>query len=210
MQTNPDDVTSRTEAQAKQEAADREAEYERERADQLRHLERSQFRFFVHLGLLMLALTLMLFSLIFIAGAGAQPFQDGCGRYLQRAADTTDAEVAFASLDHAIRYAEANGLTRGHSFYPPTPANDVGAWYARLRGARAKIAALTPATPYLERREAFIRLRATLLDPAPPGRLRIPKYAELHPYQYRVWGVQVGSAVLAVLTLYRLRRPGLL
>lgn len=210
MQTNPDDVAYGPKTQAEQEAADRQAEYERERAEQAKRSERSRLLFFIHIGLLMLAVTQMCFSAIFLSGPGAQPFENGCARYLQRAVDTTDAEVAFASLDHAIRYAEANGLTRGHSFYPPRPANDVGAWYARLRAARAEIAALTPTAPYLERRAAFTRLRTTLLDPAPPGRLRIPEYAELHPYQYRAWGLLLGSAILAALTGYRLRRPGLI
>ncbi len=203
MESNSEGDAERPKMPTEQEIEDLENEGKRWRRSEARHL--------IHLVVLLLSFAGVALSVLYVTGLGGQRFEQGCGRYLQRAVDTTDAEVAIASLDHAIHYAEVNGLTRGHSFHPPTSMNDVvGLWYGRLKRARADIAALTPTSPYLERREAFARLRAALLDPAPPGRLRIPEYAELHPYQYRSWGVLIGCSFLACLMLFRLRHPGLI
>lgn len=115
-------------------------------------------------------------------------FEAGYTQHLQRAVTVADPEEVLVALGHAIRYAEANGLTQGNTSDPPTPANDLLAWQRVLISSTASVVALPSDASVTERRLVLGRIREALVDPASGG-LRMPEGLNLYPHQraYLYW-----------------------
>ncbi len=105
--------------------------------------------------------SLSLAFVLLMAGGGVsdvrlQPFSRQYVQPLQTAVISTDPEAVLLSLQRAIRYAEANGLTHGDA---SQPSSDLLTWHRTLIAAAAEVATLTPTTPIEERRRVLARVR---------------------------------------------------
>jgi hypothetical protein len=92
-------------------------------------------------------------------------FDRNCGGYLKRAADANVVNMAKVELDRALVYIEFKGLTNGYtSVFYRTPDEDLGFWYQNIKSALAELNTLGDDTSTLEKSNALIKLRETLLD----------------------------------------------
>lgn len=92
-------------------------------------------------------------------------FNVNCGGHLKRAADSSTIEMAKKELDVAIAYLEKEGLTEGYtSVIYKTPNEDIGFWYSNLKSASEELGAISSSATTLEKSNALMKLRETLLD----------------------------------------------
>ena len=92
-------------------------------------------------------------------------FNQNCGGYLKRAADANVINMAKVELNRALVYIEAKGLTNGYtSVFFRTPDEDLEFWYQNIKSALTELNTLGEDTSTLEKSNALIKLRETLLD----------------------------------------------
>jgi hypothetical protein len=92
-------------------------------------------------------------------------FDQNCGGYLKRSADSNSIEMAKGELLKGIKYLEQNGDTLGYtSIIYRTPDEDVGFWYHNLKSAYKQLDEITATTTELEKTNVLMKLRETLLD----------------------------------------------
>jgi hypothetical protein len=129
--------------------------------------------------------------LIFLLGASLYQdyrFNRDCGDYLKLAADAPTVERADEFLGKAIAFIEKTGRTSGNSaiiFKKPT--DDMGTWYGQLKGSKEtteKILAKGDAATQLERDNALMKIRETVLDQGKDGEsVTTPSWISLVPHQ---------------------------
>lgn len=118
-------------------------------------------------------------------------FDRDCGDYLKLAADAPTVERADGFLSKAIAYLDRTGRTAGNSaIIFKTPENDVGIWYGQLKAAHETtitILAKKPDATQLERDNALMKIRETLLDQGETGTVvTAPAHISIVPYQVAI------------------------
>lgn len=123
-------------------------------------------------------------------------FDRGCQGYLKRAADANTVELALKQMEIAIKYIEEKNLTEGYtSILYKTPDEDIGYWYANLKAATEELRKVKPEATLLEKSNALMKLRETLLDDSQTGvKVTVPPGISVYPHNtfYAIWGT-IGS-----------------
>lgn len=89
----------------------------------------------IHIGILALA-----FLIFIITAVKKYSFETKCFSHLQKAVTTNDVKIASNELNAAINYLECNKLTKGNTgIFKKEEANDIGAWYNRLKEMQEKL-----------------------------------------------------------------------
>lgn len=97
-------------------------------------------------------------------------YNQNCGGYLKRAADSNTVDQAKEQLKIAITYMENNNLTSGYtSVLWKTPDEDVGFWYKNIKTAYDELEKISPDASQLEKTNVLMKLRETLLDNGESG-----------------------------------------
>ena len=111
-------------------------------------------------------------------------FNINCKGHLKRAADSNTVEMAKKELDIAIEYLEKEGLTEGYtSVIYKTPDEDIEFWYSNLKSASQELAELPNDAPALEKSNALMKLRETIMDQGEKGeRVTAPAGISRYPY----------------------------
>lgn len=135
-------------------------------------------------------------------------FKSNCGDYLKLAGDAPTVEKANVFLGKAINYLEQKDKTSGNSaFIFRTPANDVGIWYGQLTGAKAIADSLIKNGTSLEKSNALMKIRETVLDQGEKGTVvTLPTKIASFPYQWPMliwWIVTVLLVVIPIIILAR-------
>jgi len=90
--------------------------------------------------------------------------------HLKRAADANTVPLAISELSVALQNLHERGIRDGYtSVLYRTPDEDVGFWTANLNGSLAELRSLPATTSTLEKSNALIKLRETLLDHGAQG-----------------------------------------
>jgi hypothetical protein len=111
------------------------------------------------------------------------------GGHFGRAAAANTIEIAQEELATGIAYIEAHGMTSGYtSIFYETPDENVGFYYKNLIASQAELRSLSSSTSTLEKSNALLKLRETLLQE--DGRLDEPSGISLFPNNalYALWG----------------------
>lgn len=111
-------------------------------------------------------------------------FNVNCRGHLKRAADSNTAEMAKQELDVALSYLEKEGLTDGYtSVIYKTPDEDIGFWYSNLKAASEELGAIDSNATILEKSNALMKLRETLLDQGEKSEtVTVPDGISRYPY----------------------------
>ena len=127
-------------------------------------------------------------------------FNQNCGGYINRAADSNSIEMAKAELLRAIIYLENKGDTIGYtSVLWRTPDEDIGFWYHNLKSSYKQLDEINPQATELEKTNVLMKLRETLLDDSGDSGDEITKPAGISKYPHNAfWGI---VTVFAVITL---------
>src|SRR3989339_919862 len=144
----------------------------------------------------MKTLLAIIFTLLFIAWGVAMTFNSimfnrGCGGYLKRAADANTTKLATENLEIAVKYAKDNGLTSGYtSIVYRTPDEDVGFWYDNLKESLKELQSTSPDASRLEKTNALMKLRETLLDSGQSTSVTAPAGISRYPHNgfLALWG----------------------
>lgn len=111
-------------------------------------------------------------------------FDRGCGGYLKQAADSNTVETARERLGIAVKWAKENKLTDGFtSVVYRTPDEDIGFWFRNISEAEADLRQIPPNAGVLERSNALLKLRETLVDNSRNGTsVTVPFGISRYPY----------------------------
>ena len=105
--------------------------------------------------------------------------------HLQKAVTTNDVKIASNELNAAINYLECNKLTKGNTgIFKKEEANDIGAWYSKLKEAQAKLEELSNSTyiSAIETNEALTNLKEMFATSN-----GMPNNIERQPIKYIYW-----------------------
>ena len=93
-----------------------------------------------------------------------------CTGHLERAANSTNIELASGELDAAISYLDKKGLTSGYtSIFWKTPNEDIGFWYNNIKEANRELKNAPDTISNLEESNMLIKLRETLITNSKDG-----------------------------------------
>lgn len=122
------------------------------------------------------AIVVLLFGLVMLGGTAIKACYNGYAverditGHLKRAADSNRVETAIRELDAGLAAMEARGFTSGNtSIMFDTPDNDMGFWHKNLVDARDALKATPANASELEKSNALIKLRETILDHTSDG-----------------------------------------
>ncbi len=158
-------------------------------------------------GLMLTGITLIIAVMIFYI-----LIEKDCLGYLKRAADSNTVKLAVRNLNVAIEYMDSHHLTTGYtSVIYNTPDEDIGFWYENITSARDSLKALPNNATELEKSNALMKLRETLLDDGESGAsVTSPNGISKYPHNL-FWGLAlflgilfaVGGLVLILMWLER-------
>lgn len=130
-----------------------------------------------------------------------------CGGHLKRAADANSVEIAQKELKIAVDYLSRNRMTGGNtSIIFDTPDNDVAFWYENLSGSLKELEELSTqekegAISGIEKTNALIKLRETLLDHGHEGREIVTQPDRISMVPHHVINFWIGWILLIVCLL---------
>ena len=130
-------------------------------------------------------------------------FRANCSGYLKRAADANSIEMALCELNTALAYIEKEGFTEGYtSVIYKTPDEDIGFWYANIKSSYEELSQIDPNATALEKSNALMKLRETLLDQGQKGeRITLPSGTSRYPYNGLMGTILLLSATLFIISL---------
>ena len=136
--------------------------------------------------------TLLFLSWVFVRMVLSVQFDQNCGGYLKRAADSATIEIATKELDIALRYMEDHSLTSGYtSILYRTPDEDIAFWYTNIKAAHDELTTLPKEASPLERTNVLMKLRETLLDEdSKRFEITLPSGISVYPFNgmFALWG----------------------
>lgn len=149
-------------------------------------------------ALLMTVAVLVLVGLGITRIVAGYCFKMDCNQYLKRAADANTVELAAANLDKAVQFLEKKDLTNGVvGIFLSQPQNDIGFWYANLKGSQAELAKVTDKTTQMERSNLLMKLRETLLDNGKEGtEVTCPSGISIHPHNALMFWVVIAMVIM--------------
>jgi len=139
-----------------------------------------------------------------IAVVQSYHFDRNCGDYLKLAGDAPTIVRANDFLKKAISYLEETGKTSGDSavIFKKKPSNDIEIWYQQLVAAEKtteEILAKGDKAPQLEKDNALMKIRETVLDQGQDVNVTHPAWISIYPDQVNFFGALVASAVFIIL-----------
>lgn len=127
---------------------------------------------------------------------------------LKLAGDAPTVERAEGFLAKAVAGIEARGLTQGNSalvFH--TPTQDLGIWYQQVKGAHQTTQSIInrersgQPVPQLERDNALMKIRETVLDQGESMSVTAPQNAWIYPFQWLRIILLIGAVMLVGITV---------
>jgi hypothetical protein len=125
-------------------------------------------------------------------------FDQQCGGYLKRAADSNNIDTAKKELSKSLKYLETNKLTKGYtSVFYKTPSEDLGFWYKNLKQSYDSLNTLDEKTSELEKSNMLMKLRETLLDDGESGtKITIPDGISIYPHNILFCSIFIFTIIL--------------
>lgn len=153
-------------------------------------------------------LTILLATIPFLAFASIRTFRaidfnQNCGGYLERAANSNTIELAKTEMSRAVQYIDKKGLNSGHtSVIYDTPDEDVGFWSNNMKSSLEELQSIKVDSSPLERSNVLMKLRDTLTDNGESGtQLIYPEGISVHPNNTFFFFFGLSSFLLAAVVV---------
>lgn len=144
----------------------------------------------------LIIISLVIFTTIIVKYVS---FNQQCGGYLERAANSNSIEMALEQVSIALEYIEENNFTTGYtSILWRTPDEDIKYWYDNLKTCQDELLSVTPEMSSLEKTNILMKLRESLTDNGKDGtKLIIPDGISRYPNN-TMWGILLWLAGIAI------------
>lgn len=151
----------------------------------------------ITLYLILIGIAICIFTVAFVKSIS---FNQQCGGYLERAANSNSTEMALEQISIALEYIEDNNMTTGYtSILWRTPDEDIKYWYENLKTCQDELLSVTPEMSSLEKTNILMKLRESLTDNGKEGtKLIIPSGISRYPNN-SMWGILLWFAIIAII-----------
>jgi hypothetical protein len=126
-------------------------------------------------------------------GVLAQTYENNVGAPLRAADSTFSVDVAQAKLGLVITFLESRGvgeISGSTSLFVPSPDEDIGAWYVRLKGANNLLQSLDENSTQEQEDAAMMAMYRATSRPGHLHNVYVPEGISVYPnnWAYAMWG----------------------